>query len=84
MQLLYTARFLRSLKKLSVNTKEEVIATIVLFEDAPKHPLLKLRKLSGKWKGYHAISVGFRYRIILKVTKKETHCMDIGTHDVYE
>lgn len=83
MEILYTARFLRSLKKLSARAQEETIITLELFQDDPTHPILKPHKLTGKWKGYHAISVGFRYRIILKIVSKQVYCMDIGTHNVY-
>ncbi len=83
MEILYTARFLRSLKKMPEETQKKTVATLQLLCKEADHPLLQLHKLTGKWKVYHAISVGFRYRIILKITKKETYCMDIGTHDVY-
>lgn len=83
MELLYTARFLRSLKKLSGDIQKETIASLRLYIAEPSNALLHLHKLSGKWKGYHAIAVGFRYRIVLKIAKNETYCMDIGTHDVY-
>lgn len=83
MEILYTARFLRSLKKMSEETQKETITTLQLLSDEPIHPILKIHKLTGKWRGYHAISVDFRYRIILKMTKKGTYCMDIGTHDIY-
>ena len=83
MQILYTARFLRSLKKLPEEIQEGAIAVLQIFEDDPKHPLLKPHKLTGKWRGYVAISVSFYYRIIIKKTESETYCMDIGTHDVY-
>lgn len=83
MELLYTARFLRSLKKLPEEIQEEVVVALDVYDHDQKHPLLKVHKLSGKWKGYHAIAAGFRYRVILKVSKNETYCMDVGTHDVY-
>lgn len=83
MELFYTARFLRSLKKLSDAAQKDTIASLRIYRSDPSNALLHLHKLSGKWKGYHAISVGFRYRIVLKITKRETYCMDIGTHDVY-
>ena len=83
MELLYTARFLRSLKKLPEEIQEQVVVVLEVYRADQKHPLLKPHKLSGKWKGYQAIAAGFHHRIILKISKKETYCMDIGTHDVY-
>ena len=83
MELLYTARFLRSLKKLPEEIQEEIVIALRVYAQDQKHPLLKAHKLSGKWNGYHAISAGFHYRIILKVSKNEAFCMDVGSHDVY-
>lgn len=83
MEILYTARFLRSLKKLPEEIQEEVVEVLDAYRSDNKNPLLRSHKLTGKWKGYHAIAVGFRYRVVLKTSKKETYCMDIGTHDVY-
>lgn len=84
MQHLYTARFLRSLKKLSVPVQEDVVNAIARFECEKYDDTLKLHKLHGKFKSYHAFSANFSHRIILNIKKETIYYMDIGTHDIYK
>ncbi len=84
MQYLYTARFLRSLKKLDVAILDDVITAIRLFEKGKSNEILKLHKLHGKLKMYHAFSANFIYRVVIKIEKKIVYYIDIGTHNVYK
>ena len=83
MRYLYTARFLRSLKKCADGVRDDVIRAVVLFEGGKSAEALRLHKLHGKFKSYHAFSANFSYRIIIKVEKSVTYYVDIGTHDIY-
>jgi mRNA-degrading endonuclease YafQ of YafQ-DinJ toxin-antitoxin module len=83
MHVAFTARFLRSLEKLSPELQEDAIDAISIYKRSPRNQKLRLHKLSGTLRGYHAISINYRYRIILKVAGKTSYCMDIGTHAVY-
>ena len=49
----------------------------------PFQPHLKYHRLSGKLKGFQAVSVTFRYRIILTlgIADNEIILLDIGSHD---
>lgn len=84
MEFLYTARFLRSLKKLSPEIQSDIIASIEEFKDVKNHNQLALHKLQGKMKTYHAFSANFYYRVIIKIEKKIVYFADVGTHDVYK
>lgn len=84
MQYLYTARFLRSLKKCDEAVQDDVFHAVNLFENGNNSEKLKLHKLHGKFKLWYAFSVNFSYRIIVKIEKGTTYYMDIGTHDVYK
>ena len=84
MDFLYTAKFLRSLKKLSSAIQVDVISSITEFKDTKNHKLLGLHKLQGKMKKYHAFSANFQYRVIIKIDKKAVYFMDVGTHEVYK
>ncbi len=84
MQYLYTARFLRSLKKCEEAVQDDVFNAVKLFEKGGNDERLKLHKLQGKFKVLHAFSANFSYRIILKKEKRVTYYMDVGTHDVYK
>lgn len=84
MQYFYTARFLRSLKKCKDDVQDDVIHAIKLFEKGTNDEVLKLHKLHGKMKEFHAFSANFSYRIIIKTEKSSTYYMDVGTHEVYK
>ena len=57
--------------------------TIKLLEKNYQDPSLKLHKLHGKFKDFHAVSINYEVRIILilKVIADKIVLIDIGTHD---
>lgn len=83
MEFLYTARFLRSLRKLSPDIQEDILSAVEKFKNKKNHQALSLHKLQGKMKKYHAFSANFYYRIIIKIEKETIYFMEVGTHDVY-
>ena len=84
MQYLYTARFLRSLKKCDTAIQDDVVCAVSLFEAGTNSEALKLHKLHGKFKKWHAFSANYKYRIIVKIEKSLIYYVDVGTHDVYK
>lgn len=85
MPYLYTARFLRSAKKCEKDVQDDLFQAIKLFEEGGENnKILKLHKLHGKFKAYHAFSADFSYRIIIKITKDATYYVDVGDHGVYK
>jgi hypothetical protein len=83
MEYLYTARFLRSLKKHTETVQDDVVAAVKLFEIGKSDQALKLHKLHGKFSGYSAFSANFTHRIMIKKEKGFAYYLDIGTHDMY-
>lgn len=83
MQYLYTARFLRSLKRCEEAVQDDVIGAVKLFQAGKNNKILKLHKLHGKFKAYHAFSVNFSYRVIIKMSKQAIYYVDVGTHNIY-
>ena len=83
MRYLYTARFLRSLKKCEEGVQDDIFRAVKLFEKGKSNDALKLHKLHGKFKSYHAFSANFSYRIIVKIEKRSVYYVDVGTHTVY-
>lgn len=83
MEYLYTARFLRSLKKCEEAVQEDVISAVILFEKGTNNEKLKLHKLHGKFKTWHAFSANFSYRILIKIEKQTIYYLDVGTHEMY-
>ena len=55
---------------------------IILFEINPKHPSLRLHKLTGNLKNFWSISITRNFRLIYQLKSKDTaYFVDIGTHD---
>jgi mRNA-degrading endonuclease YafQ of YafQ-DinJ toxin-antitoxin module len=84
MQYLYTARFLRSLKKCEEAVQDDIVNAVKRFETGKNNKELKLHKLHGKFKSYHAFSANFSYRVIIKMSKQAVYYVDVGTHDIYQ
>ena len=84
MELFYTARFFRSLKKLSSERQVDIVSSIEEFKNKKNHKRLGLHKLHGEMKAYHAFSANFYYRVIIKIDKDKIYFVDVGTHDVYK
>ncbi len=64
---LYTAKFLRSLRKMDEEVKNDVITAVEAFKKKQNHKRLNLRKLQGRMKKYHAFSANFYYRVVIKM-----------------
>ncbi len=84
MEFLYTRRFLRSLRKLPALIQEDVFLAVEHFKNKKEHKALRLHKLSGRMKRYHAFSANFSYRIIIEIEKEKVYFLDVGDHNIYQ
>ena len=84
MEFLYTARFLKSLKKLPNLVTDDVYQAVEEFKKKTNHTRLKLHKLQGRMKKYHVFSANYEYRIIIEIKNKEVIFIDVGNHSMYE
>ncbi|MDO8493595.1 MAG: hypothetical protein Q7S19_03585 [bacterium] len=84
MRYAYTARFFRSLKKCDTAIQDDAVYAVRMFEAGNNSEMLKLHKLHGKFKEWHAFSANYKYRIIVKIEKDAIYYLDIGTHDIYK
>lgn len=84
MQILFTARFLRSFNKLPGLIQQDVEHSVETLKKNPKEQSLKLHKLKGRMRRYYAISANYSHRVIIKIEKDTTYCMDVGDHSIYE
>ena len=73
------ARFLRQHPQL----QEQYAKTLVLLQENPLHPSLRLHPLRGRLAGLHSVSINLRYRITMEllITKNEMVPIKIGDHD---
>lgn len=84
--LVWTDTFLRTLRKfLRHHPDLEGVVTDVFeqLEDDPFAPRLRLHALKGRYRGKHAVSLTYSYRIvlILRLSEKEIVLLDVGAHD---
>ena len=84
--LLVTGRFEQRLVRFlrrHPNLRSVVVDTLRKLESDPFEPRLRLHALSGELSGLHAVSVTYRFRIVLvlRITESEIVLLDIGTHD---
>jgi addiction module RelE/StbE family toxin len=84
--LVWTAAFTRSTESFVQHHPElrtKLAAVLRDLESDPFQPHLKYHPLSGKLKGFQAVSVTFSYRIILtlEIADKEIILLDIGSND---
>ena len=84
MEFLFTARFLRSYSKLSVELQRDIEIAVEEFKQKKNHKKLKVHKLQGRLKKYHAFSVNFSYRVIFKKEGDVIYFMDVGDHSIYQ
>jgi mRNA-degrading endonuclease YafQ of YafQ-DinJ toxin-antitoxin module len=66
--------------------RERYLKTLLLLENDPFHPSLRLHPLRGRLQGLHSASITMRYRITLEleIRDKEILFVDIGGHgEVY-
>ena len=85
MRIFYSPEFQWEYKRLPVDIKDQAKQTEKIFCEYPFDKRLKTHKLSGKFNGYWAFSIGFKYRIIFKFYNKNTvRFYAIGGHSIYK
>ncbi len=53
---------------------------LLLFEENPRHPSLRLHKLKGNLQNVWSISIDRSYRMVYTEQKNSIYFFDIGTH----
>lgn len=64
-------------KKLTLRIERQ----LALFSQNPKHPSLRLHKLTGELQDLWIISITKSVRMVYLQKRDEIHFTDIGTHD---
>lgn len=85
MEIIYTSKFAREFKKLSLKIKQSAEEKEIIFRENPFDLILKTHKLHGKFKDFYAFSVDHGYRIIFEMSKdkKTFYFHSISDHSVY-
>ena len=68
------------------DVRERYFKTLLLLEQNPFHPSLRLHPLQGALTGLHSVSISMQYRITLELELRENEIVfvNVGTHgEVY-
>ncbi|NJL72410.1 MAG: type II toxin-antitoxin system mRNA interferase toxin, RelE/StbE family [Candidatus Competibacteraceae bacterium] len=85
-KIVYTESYIRRAKKF-VQKHPELLnqykKTLQLLELNPKHPSLRLHKLTGRYKDLYSVSINISYRISLELYIEDDRIIpiDVGSHD---
>jgi mRNA-degrading endonuclease YafQ of YafQ-DinJ toxin-antitoxin module len=66
--------------------RQRYFKTLLLLEQDPSHPSLRLHALQGRLAGLHSASISMRYRITLELELRDQGILlvNVGSHsDVY-
>ena len=84
-RIIHTARFLKSAKQLPPSIRKKLTERDICFRTDFFDPRLTTHKLHGRFKGFWAYSVDFRYRVIFIFRDQKTVIYyDIGAHHIYD
>lgn len=85
MRIWYSAKFERLYRKLPVEVKHLAETREQIFLINPFDPRLKTHKLHGRFYGFLAFSLNYKYRIVFDFHTEDTARFHaIGLHDVYD
>lgn len=78
----YVLKELKKIKKKDKKLAEKIEKQLVLFQSNPKHPSLRMHKLTGKKENAWSISITMSLRMIYKLLEENiAYFIDVGTHD---
>lgn len=89
-KLIYTESYIKKAKK--IFKKQPAILNqyqkcLELLELNPRHPSLRLHKLSGRLNDLYSVSINISYRIVIEflIMDEKIILIDVGSHDdVYQ
>ncbi len=78
----YVQKTINQIYKKNKKLAGKIQKQILLFESNPKHPSLRLHKLSGTLDNMWSLSISTSIRMVYRLINHETaYFVDIGTHD---
>jgi addiction module RelE/StbE family toxin len=60
---------------------KKIQKALVLFEQNPRHPSLRIHKLTGQLNNIWSLSVDISYRMLYLQDEEDIYFFDFGTHD---
>ena len=85
MRIYYSAKFVKSYKKLPIEVKLVAEKKEAIFRQNPFDPRLKTHKLKGELSEFYSFSITYHFRIVFHFESDNVIIFDtIGTHAVYK
>ena len=82
MRVIYSSYFLKQLSKTNPALQKEVIVAVEKFADIRNHKALKVHRLTGKLKEFHAFAANYKIRVLFYYPEtKIAHLVAFGSHD---
>lgn len=72
---------LRKLKRKDSRLSKQIEKQLALFIENPKHPSLRVHKLTGELKNLWSISINKSIRMVYIFDADQAYFVKIGTHD---
>lgn len=60
---------------------QKIDQRLAQFQENPRHPSLRIHKLTGKTRGAWSLSVNAGYRLLFDYTESGILVVDIGSHE---
>ncbi|MEA3355658.1 MAG: type II toxin-antitoxin system mRNA interferase toxin, RelE/StbE family [Patescibacteria group bacterium] len=84
MKIIYSGKFAREYKRLSVKIKTKAEAKELVFRKNPFDARLKTHKLTGKLQKYWSFSIDHKHRIVFQLKDEKTIWFhSVGSHQIY-
>lgn len=85
-QLVFTESYFKRARRFAKKhpeLKSQYEKTLLLLEQNPFHPSLRLHALSGRLSGLHAVSINLTYRLTLEllISSDRIILINVGSHD---
>jgi addiction module RelE/StbE family toxin len=81
MQIIFSKKFQKQYKKLSVKTQQQAKHRIQLWQSNPIDPILNLHRLKSEMSPYYSINITGDYRALYEVIDEVIYVFQlIGTH----
>ncbi len=85
MEIFYSPQFERDYRRLPQETKERAKEKEKIFRKDPFDSRLKTHRLRGRFREFWALSIDYRFRIILRfLGEKQVRFYAVGDHSVYK
>jgi addiction module RelE/StbE family toxin len=88
MQIEFSPEVKKELKKIKIKNlqlSKKVENKLLLFSQNPKHPSLRIHKITGKVEDRYSLSINKSIRLIYLLEGETAYLVAIGTHDqVYQ